>query len=102
MVSFVRLSELLKNEKFREMAPDDMNIKFRIKEGKVIVDPFDIAFENSKITVSGLHGIDMSLDYLMDMKIAKTDMGKGAGEILDRVSALALSAGICHSPVRLY
>jgi len=93
MTSFVRLSELLKNEKFREIAPDDMNIKFRIKEGKVIVDPFDIAFEDSKITVSGLHGIDMSLDYLMDMKIAKTDLGKGAGEILDGVSALAQSVG---------
>ncbi len=92
--SFVRLSEILKNEKFREMAPDDMNIKFRIKEGKVIVDPFDLMFNESKITVSGLHGIDMSMNYLLDMKIAKSDLGKGAGEILDGVSAMALSAGI--------
>lgn len=91
--SFVRLSELLKNEKFREMAPDDMNIKFRVKEGKVIVDPFDLKFDKSKITVSGLHGIDMSLDYLLDMNIAISDMGRGAGEVMDGVSALAQSAG---------
>jgi len=93
MRSFVRLSELLKSEKFREMAPDDMNIKFRVEEGKVIVDPFDVAFEDSKITVSGLHGLDMSLDYLLDMKIAKADMGKGAGEVMDGISSLAQSAG---------
>ena len=93
MSSFVRLSELLKNEKFREMAPDDMNIKFRVKEGKVLVDPFDVSFGKSKMTVSGLHGLDMTLDYLLDMKIAKADMGKGAGEVLDGVSAMALSAG---------
>ncbi|MFO7668441.1 MAG: AsmA-like C-terminal region-containing protein [Bacteroidales bacterium] len=92
--TFVRLSELLKSEKFREMTPDDMNIKFRIEGGKVIVDPFDISYENSIITVSGLHGIDMSLDYLMDIKIAKSDLGKGAGEIMDGLSALALSSGI--------
>lgn len=91
--SFVRLSELLKNEKFREMAPDDMNIKFRVKEGKVIVDPFDLKFDKSKITISGLHGIDMSLDYLLDMNIAISDMGRGAGEVMDGVSALAQSAG---------
>ena len=93
MRSFVRLSELLKNEKFREMAPDEMNIKFRVKEGKVIVDPFDVSFNDSRITVSGLHGIDMSLDYLLDMNIAKSDLGKGAVDVMDGMSALASSAG---------
>lgn len=93
MSSFVRLSELLKNDKFRQMAPDNMDIKFRIENGKVIVDPFDVAFESSKITVSGLHGIDMSLDYLLDMNIAKSDLGRGATEVMDGVSALAASAG---------
>lgn len=93
MSSFVRLSELLKNEKFKEMTPDNMDIKFRIEEGKVIVDPFDVAFENSKMRVSGLHGIDMSLDYLLDMTIAKSDLGRGATEVMDGVSSLAASAG---------
>lgn len=93
MRSFVRLSELLKSEKFREMTPDDMNIKFQVEEGKVIVDPFDVSFEESKITVSGLHGIDMSLDYLLDMNIAKSDLGSGAVDLMDGVSALASSAG---------
>ncbi|MCP4310883.1 MAG: AsmA family protein [Bacteroidetes bacterium] len=92
--SFVRLSELLKNEKFREMAPDDMNIKFRIRDGKVIVDPFVMAFADSRMTISGLHGIDLSLDYLLDMEIAKTDLGTGARDMMNGVSALASSAGI--------
>ncbi len=93
MRSFVRLSELLKSEKFRDMTPDDMNIKFQVEEGKVIVDPFDVSFEDSKITVSGLHGIDMSLDYLLDMNIAKADLGSGAVDLMDGISAMASSAG---------
>jgi len=93
MSSFVRLSELLKNEKFRNMTPDNMNIKFRVKDGKVIVDPFDVSFDDSKITVSGLHGIDNSLDYLLDMNIAKSDLGRGAGEVMDGITSLAQSAG---------
>ncbi|MCK4751144.1 MAG: hypothetical protein KAT15_28995, partial [Bacteroidales bacterium] len=91
--SFVRLSELLKNEKFREMAPDDMDIKFRIRDGRVIVDPFDLDFDDSKITVSGSHGIDLTMDYLLDMEIAKSDLGSGANELMDGVSALAAGAG---------
>lgn len=92
--SFVRLSELLKNEKFREMAPNDMNIKFRIRDGKVIVDPFDMKYDNSKITVSGLHGIDMTLDYLLDMQIAKADMGSGVNDVMNGLSSLAGGVGI--------
>jgi len=92
--SFVRLSELLKNEKFKEMTPNDMNIKFRVRDGNVIVDPFDMKYDDSKITVSGLHGIDMSLDYLLDMKIAKADMGAGVNDMMDGISALAAGVGI--------
>jgi vacuolar-type H+-ATPase subunit H len=92
--SFVRLSELLKNEKFREMAPDDMNIRFRVRNGRVLIDPFDMNFEGSKITVSGSHGIDMTLDYLMDMKIAKSDLGEGVNDLMKGVAALAAGAGI--------
>jgi uncharacterized protein involved in outer membrane biogenesis len=91
--SFVQLSELLKNEKFREMAPDDMDIKFRVRDGRVIVDPFDLDFDDSRITVSGSHGIDLTMDYLLDMNIAKSDLGEGVNAVMSGVAALASGAG---------
>ena len=91
--SFVKLSELLKNEKFREMAPDDMDIKFRVRDGRVMVDPFDLDFDDSKITVSGSHGIDLTMDYLLDMEIARSDLGAGANDLISGVAALAAGAG---------
>jgi vacuolar-type H+-ATPase subunit H len=91
--TFVRLSELLKNEKFREMTPDEMDIKFRIRNGRVMVDPFQVDFSKSKIIVSGSHGIDMTMDYLLDMEIAKSDLGEGASELMSGINALAAGAG---------
>lgn len=91
--SFVRLSELLKNERFRDMAPDNMDIRFRVREGRVMVDPFDVDFDDSRITVSGSHGIDMTMDYLLDMNIAKSDLGEGANALMQGVTALASGAG---------
>ncbi len=92
--SFVRLSELLKNEKFREMAPDEVDVNFTVRDGRVMVDPFDMEFDDSKITVSGSHGIDLTMDYLLDMNIAKSDLGEGANELMNGLSLLASGAGI--------
>jgi hypothetical protein len=91
--SFVRLSELLKNEKFRKMAPDEVNIGLTVKDGRVIVDPFDLDFDDSRITVSGSHGIDLTMNYLLDMNIAKSDLGGGANDLMNGITALATGAG---------
>jgi len=92
--SFVRLSELLNNEKFREMAPDEVNLQFTVLGGRVMVDPFHLDFADSRITISGSHGIDLTMDYLLDMNIAKTDLGEGATEMMKGITALAMGAGL--------
>lgn len=92
--SFVTLSELLGNDKFKNAAPDNLDIKFRIQDGKVQVDPFDIKVENSLVNVSGEHGIDQSLNYLLDMDIAVEDLGEQAQQLMVGMNALAASAGL--------
>ncbi|MCK5067816.1 MAG: AsmA family protein [Bacteroidales bacterium] len=92
--SFIPLSEMLKNEKFQEMAPDEVNVGFTIQDGRIMFDPFDMNVDDSKITVSGSHGIDHTLDYLFDMNIAKSDLGEGANEMMKGISVMAASAGI--------
>jgi hypothetical protein len=92
--SFIPLSEMLKNEKFQEMAPDEVNVGFTIQDGRIMFDPFDMNVDDSKITVSGSHGIDHTLNYLFDMNIAKSDLGKGANEMMKGISVLAAGAGI--------
>ncbi len=95
--SFVKLSELLKNEKFRNMAPDEVDLELAVQDGRVNVAPFDMNFDDSKITASGSHGIDLTMDYLLDMKIAKGDLGEGANELMNGINALASGAGF-HLP----
>ncbi len=89
-----KLASTLKNEKLRNLELDRADIRFAIREGRVIVEPFDMNFEDSKINVSGSHGIDQTMDYTLDMKIAKKDLGAGANELMNSVSALASGAGL--------
>jgi len=96
--TFVRISELLKNEKFKQMAPDEVDMVFTVKNGRIRINPFDMDIDNSRITVSGSHGIDMTLDYLLDMNIAKSDLGAGANDIMSGISLLAAGAGFKMPP----
>ncbi len=91
---FVPLSELLKNEKFSDMAPDEVNIGFTVRDGRVVIDPFNIDVDDSRMIVSGSHGIDLTMDYKLDMKIAKADLGSGANEMIQGMTALAAGAGL--------
>jgi len=91
---FVPLGDMLRNEKFTEMAPDEVSVGFTVKEGRIIFNPFDMQVDESKFTVSGSHGIDLSMDYRLDMNIAKSDLGTGANELMQGMIALAAGAGI--------
>ncbi|MFZ5939770.1 MAG: AsmA-like C-terminal region-containing protein [Bacteroidota bacterium] len=96
--TFVKVSELLKNEKFRDFMPDEVDIQFLVRDGKVIISPFDLKVSQSKITISGEHGIDQTLNYTMDFDVARSDLGEGANELLQGINALAANAGIKTTP----
>lgn len=91
---FVPISQLLQNEKFTEMAPDEIDVGFTVRDGRIIFTPFDWKIDDSKFIVSGSHGIDLSMDYDLDMNIAKSDLGSGVNNLMQGVNALAAGAGI--------
>jgi vacuolar-type H+-ATPase subunit H len=91
---FIPLSDVLKNEKFTEMAPDEVKVGFTVLKGRIIFDPFDMDVYDSRITVSGSHGLDRTMDYKMDMNIAKSDLGAGANDLIQGMTLLAAGAGI--------
>jgi len=91
---FVPLSEVLKNEKFSNMAPDEVDVGFTVRDGRIIFNPFVMDVYNSTITVSGSHGLDLSMDYKLDMNIAKKDLGSGANELIQGMTLLAAGAGL--------
>jgi len=98
LAAFGLLSEVLKNDKLKDIAPDEVEASFTVKDGRIMFQPFDMAFESSKIKMSGSHGIDMTLDYILDMDIAKSDLGQGANDLMNGMALLAAGAGIKIPP----
>jgi hypothetical protein len=52
----------------------DINISFKIKEGRVYVSPFDVKLGNIKMNISGDQGLDQTLNYFVKTEICPGDL----------------------------
>lgn len=77
---FNQLATLLKNDKLKNIEAKDLKISFAIVDGKVKTSPFDIKMGNITMNLSGVTGLDQTIDYTAKINIP------GAGA-LSNVSA---------------
>ncbi len=67
--AFSQLATLLKNDKFKNIQAKDLKIAFKIKDGKVATSPFDIKLGNITMNLSGVTGLDQTIDYKAKINI---------------------------------
>jgi hypothetical protein len=76
----------------------DVNISFRIDDGRIYVSPFDIRTGNLKMNISGDQGIDQSMNYLVKTEMPRSDLGSSVNSLIDNLSAQASAFGIAFKP----
>lgn len=76
----------------------DINISFKIANGRVYVSPFDVKTGNLKMNISGDQGLDQTLNYIVKTEIPRSDLGGSVNSFIDNVSSLASSFGIKYKP----
>jgi hypothetical protein len=80
---------------------NDININFKIKEGRVYVSPFDVKLGNIKMNIGGDQGLDQTLNYLIKTEIPRSDLGSSVNSFIDNISSQAASLGINFKPADL-
>src|SRR5690606_26320870 len=83
--SMQKLAKVLNNDELSTLDLGNVNLSYKIQDGRVSVDPFDIKAGDVTAKVSGSNGLDQSLDYTMDMKIPTS--GIKANAILNQIGA---------------
>lgn len=82
-----QIATAVKKESLKNITVKDLNIAFTIKDGKVITKPFDVKLGTTVVTLSGLTGLDQSIDYSGKVKLpASTGM-------LGQLSSIDLKIG---------
>jgi len=67
---------------------------FQIKEGRLVLPPFNVKMGGLAMTVAGSNGVDQSLDYKLGLKVPKSLLGGEANQALAGIVSKASQAGI--------
>jgi AsmA-like C-terminal region len=79
-----KLVETTKIAKLKETKLSNLLMQFEIKDGTFGVKPFDIKFEDYKITASGRHGLTGSMDYNLLLDVPSGKIGEAFGNVFQK------------------
>lgn len=92
--TFNKLADLVKlgdkfNNKFK-----DINISFKITEGRIIVDPFVTSAADIKLKLGGSHGVDQTMDYDLTLTVPTKYFGSAANDLIDGLLGKVADKGV--------
>jgi len=96
--TFDKMKETLKLGDKYSNTFKDINISFKIANGRISVSPFDVKTGNLKMNISGDQGIDQTINYLVKTEIPRSDLGGSVNSLIDNLSKQASAFGINYKP----
>lgn len=85
-----KLIEVTKLTKIKDTQLSNILMQFEIKDGTFGVKPFDIKFDDYKITASGRHGLTGSMDYALVLDVPAGKTGEAFSNIFHKWTGKAL------------
>jgi hypothetical protein len=88
-----KLADVLKQEKYKKLTLQDVNVSYDFKDGRVEIKETPIKIGNSTAKVKGSTGFDQTIDYTWNMEIPRSEFGvqanAAAGSLLEKVNKQA-------------
>jgi hypothetical protein len=88
---FSTISSMTNLKDLDPLAMKDVLVKFKIADGKISVEPFDLKAGNTKMNISGNQSIDGALDYLIKMDVPAGAIGANVNGALSKLTGAAPS-----------
>jgi len=93
-----KLASTLNIKELQRFPLKDIKALFEFSAGKVLVKPFTVKIKNIEMEVGGMHGLDQSIDYVINMKLPRELLGTQANSLVNNLASQAAAKGI---PVKL-
>lgn len=84
---FDKLSEVTKLDNLNNQTIKNLKAKFKLEDGKMEFNPFDIVLGGIKTNVAGTTSLDQSIDYKLKMDIPKEKIPKEIIKIVEQAAA---------------
>jgi hypothetical protein len=89
-----RMAASLKIDKLKKWQMEKFSAGFAIREGKLIVEPFDTKIGNYAAKIAGSNGLDQSIEYIVNVEIPRSEFGGAANSVLNNLTARANAGGL--------
>jgi len=93
-----KLANTLDINTLKSISLKDIKSHFEFANGKVFVKPFNFKIQDMELEVGGKHGLDQSIDYVLNLKVPREKLGSKANALVNNLASQASSKGI---PVKL-
>lgn len=95
---FNTMKEVLKIGKGYTNTFRDVNLSFRVKDGRLFVNPFNTRVGNIRMNISGDQGLDQTVNYVIRTEIPRADLGSAANSLIESLSSQASAFGVSLKP----
>ncbi len=82
-----KLAEALKNDNLKTLNIQNLNLSYKIKNGRMSFEPFTTKINQINTTISGSTGLDQTIDYKWAMEIPKAMFGNQANNAMSGLLA---------------
>ena len=93
-----KLSSTLNVNELKEIVLKDIKNSFEFANGKVLVKPFNVKVKDIDMQIGGMHGLDQSIDYLINMKLPRSLLGSQGNALINNLTSQAVAKGIPVNP----
>ncbi|MBO9202673.1 MULTISPECIES: AsmA-like C-terminal region-containing protein [Niastella] len=89
-----KLASALDISSLKAISLKDVKSYFDIADGKVFVKPFNVKVQDMDMEIGGKHGLDQSIDYVINMKVPREKLGSKANALVNNLVTQANTKGI--------
>jgi hypothetical protein len=79
------VAEFLKMGKLKKLFIENIEPSYTIRDGRLNLAPLNFKIENTEFMVAGSNGFDMSMDYLLKLKIPAKELNNQTSAIIKTV-----------------
>jgi hypothetical protein len=96
---FDKIGNKLNTKAFSNLSISNMGVNFEIRDGRLLVNPFEIKMGNTTMLIGGDQGIDQTMNYTIGITIPRSELGATANASIDNLISKASSAGLKVDPL---
>lgn len=89
-----KMASTLNINALKDVSVKDIKSYFEFAGGKVLVKPFNLKVKDIDMEIGGMHGLDQSLDYTINLKVPRELMGEKGNALVNGLVAKANNKGI--------